>query len=100
MTPMPNPRRRSLASLLIGILAALGGLWVATYLRSDRCLDAGGRWTPGVNVCQLPAGVTPESIGQLISAYLVGAVVALAIGFVLWRVFAWASGARAASASR
>ena len=100
MTPMPSPRRRSIASLLIGILAALGGLWVATFLRSDRCLDAGGRWTPGANLCELPPGVTPESIRQLISAYLVGAVVALAIGFVLWRIFAWASGARAANAPR
>ena len=81
----------------MGILAALGGLRVAAYLRSDRCLDAGGRRTPGVNVCDLPPGVTPESTWELSSAYLAGAVVALALGFVLWRIFAWASGARAAT---
>ncbi|HEX2779789.1 MAG TPA: hypothetical protein VHM30_09840 [Gemmatimonadaceae bacterium] len=92
--------RRSLASLLIGIIAALGGLWTAAFLRSDRCLDAGGRWTPGRNVCELPAGVTPEATWQVASSYLAGVIVAVAIAFVLWRVFAFASGARAARPSR
>ncbi|NUO64645.1 MAG: hypothetical protein HOQ11_04990 [Gemmatimonadaceae bacterium] len=94
---MPSPRRRSLASLLIGVIAALGGMWVATWVRSGRCLDAGGRWTPGVNRCELPAGVTPESLAQLVSAYLLGLLAAVAIAFLLWRVFAYASGARPAA---
>lgn len=93
---MPSPNRRSLASLLIGIIAALGGMWTAAYLRGDRCLDAGGRWTPGANRCELPAGVTPETTWQLLSAYLLGFLVAVAIAVVLWRIFAFASGARAA----
>lgn len=92
--------RRSLASLLIGIIAALGGLWTAAFLRSDRCLDAGGRWTPGRNVCDLPPGVTPETAWQVTSSYLAGGIVAVAIALLLWRVFSFASGARAASPPR
>jgi len=93
---MPSPNRRSLASLLVGVIAALGGMWTAAYLRGHRCLEAGGRWTPGVNRCELPAGVTPETTRQLFSAYLLGLLVAIAIAVVLWRIFAYASGARAA----
>ena len=96
MAAMPSPNRRSLASLLIGVIAALGGMWTAAYLRGHRCVGAGGRWTPGANRCELPAGVTPETTWQLFSSYLLGLLVAIAIAVVLWRIFAFASGARAA----
>jgi hypothetical protein len=50
--------RRSLIVLLIGVIAALAGGVVATYVEKGRCGDAGGAWDAAARVCRLATGAT------------------------------------------
>jgi hypothetical protein len=41
------------------VLAYLAFLWIASdfspyFLEMDRCLDQGGKWVRGQNICRLP----------------------------------------------
>lgn len=84
--------RRSLASLLIGVLASILGLLAAFRIRANRCLARGGEWDEARRLCRVPAGTAGESFAQVATAYLLGAVIMLVIGFVLYRLFLAATG--------
>ena len=81
MTPQ---LRRQLVLLVVGITAAIVALIAATALRQDACLDAGGRWLLDTETCEL-AGAMPR--GATVRAYLLGALVGLLAGAMLWRVY-------------
>ncbi|HEX6533443.1 MAG TPA: hypothetical protein VF041_02530 [Gemmatimonadaceae bacterium] len=77
--------RRRLAALLAGIAGAYVALSVASWLRQDACLDAGGRWLAAARACELPGGAPP--LPPPLRAYIVGAVVGIVVAVVLWRTF-------------
>jgi len=82
MARMTSDTRRSLALLLVGLGAMLIGLSAATAVMRDACLDAGGRWLE-TRTCE--AATTPlPAPGR---AYLIGAVVGIVAGVVLWRIY-------------
>lgn len=79
--------RQSLASLLIGIISIMAGLWVGTQLRIDRCMDAGGRWDVARRLCVLPDG-NDATIMQLTGVpYLIGGAVTVAFAAGLLRMW-------------
>jgi hypothetical protein len=84
--------RRSLISLLIGVLASIVGLLAAVRIRSNRCSGMGGRWDDAKRLCVVPDGTAGESATQVMTSYLLGAVVALVAGFMLWRVMLFVTG--------
>jgi hypothetical protein len=75
--------RRSLVTMLIGIMAALLGLLATTWLREDACLDAGGRWL-ATRTCELPPGAEMPSSLRF---YFIGVVVGLVTALLLWRTY-------------
>ena len=85
---MTAATRRRLASLLIGTAGMLTALLVATWLRQDDCLDAGGRWT-AARLCELPPGAATAM--SPFRAYAVGAVAGVLTVIVLWRMFTFAA---------
>lgn len=88
--------RRSLASLLIGILAAVAGLSAAGWLRQRRCIADGGRWDAAARLCFDSAGLpSSESTGDLVRVYFLAALVAVMLAVMLWRIYLFATGARA-----
>jgi hypothetical protein len=89
-----------MASLLVGVLAGVAGLWAATRLRQDRCLDARGSWDATRRACAMPDGVASDSTLAALRDYGIGVLVALVVGFVLWRVYLAASGGRARARGR
>ena len=84
--------RRSLILLLIGVIASLAGMLAATRIRTGRCAALGGRWSDVERACQVAAGAPGESAGQITSAYLLGLVIAVVVGFMLWRMFLFVTG--------
>ena len=86
---MTAETRRRLAALLTGTAGALTALLLATWLRQDACLDAGGRWLAATRHCELPAGASAAISSQ--RAYAVGAIVGVLTAIVLWRVFTFAA---------
>lgn len=86
--------RRSIASLLVGVLAAVAGFASAAWLRQRSCLANDGRWDAAARACLSSAGSpSPESVGDLARAYFLGAVIALMLAVMLWRVYLFATGA-------
>lgn len=59
--------RRSLIVMLIGVISAVVGGLVATFVEQRRCVDAGGTWLAAARQCQsaagAPSGLTFTSIG-------------------------------------
>jgi hypothetical protein len=84
--------RRSLILLLIGVIASLAGMLGAMRVRSGRCEALGGTWDDAARACRVPAGAAGETAGQVISAYLLGLVLALVVAFMLWRVLLFVTG--------
>jgi hypothetical protein len=85
---MTSETRRRLAALFTGTAGTLTALLVATWLRQDACVDAGGRWLAAARMCELPSGASMAmSAGR---AYAVGAVGGVLTAIVLWRVFTFA----------
>ena len=83
MTPQV---RRQLVLLVIGVTGAIVALVAATYLRQDACLDAGGTWAGESETCRLAGGGgLPQ--GSTVRAYLLGALIGLLAGTMLWRVY-------------
>ena len=81
---MSSQLRRSLAAMLAGIAAMLVALSLATYLRQDACLDAGGQWSAVARTCELAAGrEMPGPTG----AYLAGTAAGFITLMVLWRTY-------------
>lgn len=79
--------RQSLASLLVGIFSVVAGLWVATQLRIQRCLDADGRWDAARRACALPEGAETGTLSLLVIPYALGALVTLVSAVVLLRLW-------------
>lgn len=84
--------RRSLILLLIGVLASILGMLAATRIRARRCAALDGQWDEVARRCVLPAGTAGETLPQLLTAYLLGLVLAAIVAFMLWRVFLFATG--------
>jgi len=81
--------RRRLAILLIGTTGTLTALLMATWLRQDACLDAGGRWIAATRLCELPPGASTAMSPQ--RAYAVSVVGGVLTAIVLWRAFTFAA---------
>ena len=71
-----------MALLLAGAMAAVVALAVATALRQDACLDAGGRWVARGG-CEIDGGTLPGAGG----AYMAGALAGLVVLVVAWRTY-------------
>lgn len=84
--------RRSIIAMLIGVIASLVGLLVATRVRGDRCLARGGTWDDARRTCRVAGGAAGETIAQVATGFLAGALVALVAGFMLWRLYLFAIG--------
>ncbi len=82
--------RRSIITVLIGIIATLSGFAVTAFLRQRRCEGAGGQWAPATRDCVLISGERLEvSRGADIA---IGLVVAVALAFMLFRVLLFVMG--------
>ncbi len=88
---MDRATRRQLALLLVGVLSTVGALSGLELLRERRCTGAGGRWDSGTHECLVSAdaGYTPFLPGPV--GYVLAAVAAAVLGFMLWRLFTFAS---------
>ena len=84
MTPQ---LRRQLVLLVVGITAAIVALIASTWVRQDACLGAGGRWLVETETCELAGGAMPQ--GSTVRAYLLGALIGLLAGTMLWRVYTY-----------
>jgi hypothetical protein len=79
--------RRILIPMLIGVLAAFGSLAVLTFIRQDKCLDAGGQWDAARRMC-LAANGTAYTSGLLGGwGLVVAAFIAVLIAGMLWRIY-------------
>lgn len=79
--------RRRLAVLLIGAMAMLTALLVATMALQARCVNAGGNWMAATRECAVgPAGADRLSSGW---AWPLGLVAGFVAGLVLWRAYAF-----------
>jgi hypothetical protein len=87
--------RRRIAILLVGTAGTLTALLLATSLRQDACLDAGGRWLAAARQCELPPGASMAMPSH--KAYAIGALAGMLAAIVLWRMFTFASRARRGS---
>lgn len=79
--------RRALASLLVGVIAIMAGMWAGTAYRTSWCLDAGGRWDVARRACELATGAAPEPTRVALASWAITAAVALLLGTMLWRLF-------------
>lgn len=82
--------RRSIIILLIGVIAALAGSLAAAFLKQNRCASNGGQWQADTQLCRLPTGETVSTAAM--TDALVGIFVAVVLGFMLFRIFLFASG--------
>ena len=76
--------RHRLALLLVGVATALVGLSVATWVRQDDCLDAGGRWNAAARACEPAAGAAAAPSWR---AFAFGIAAGLVVAIVLWRTY-------------
>lgn len=84
--------RRSIAVLMIGMIATIAGFATTGYVRQKECAGDGGRWHPETRLCELPSG---DMVGNIsVSNVIAGVVVALLLGFMLFRAFLFTSGRR------
>jgi hypothetical protein len=74
--------RRSLIVLLVGVISALVGGLVASFMERARCLDAGGAWNAAARQCRLPSGAVA---GFSATSILVGLLVAIFVTAFLYR---------------
>ena len=87
-----NPQlRRQLVLVVVGITATIVALVASTYLRQGACQDAGGQWIVPSETCALPPGIAEPSS---VRSYLLGALIGLLAGTMLWRVYTFASRGR------
>ncbi len=84
---MNTEARRRLAALLIGAMAMLTALLVATMVLQARCVKAGGSWMAATRECAVgPAGADRLSSGW---AWPLGLGAGVIAGAVLWRAYAF-----------
>jgi hypothetical protein len=64
--------------MLIGVIAAVVGGLVATFVEQRRCIEAGGTWLAATRACQFegsaPSGLTLMSLGAGVAAGIFTAV--------------------------
>lgn len=89
--------RQSIIIILIGAIASLSGFATIDYFRRRRCAELEGAWTAAVRECRLASG---EAAGTFtIGGALVGVVIAIAVGFTLYRAYMFATGRARGAAS-
>jgi hypothetical protein len=91
---MNRQTKRSLATMLTGLIATLAALLLAEIVRQRACTGATGTWNGAARSCSMPtdAPVPPLLAGS--GAYLVAIPAAVLLGVVLWRTYTFfASGA-------
>ena len=76
---------RQLAPLLIGVIASVSALWVASALRAGACRDAGGRWDAAARSCVAGPGAPAPEVGA--RPYLLGGLAGVLLLVVLWRTY-------------
>jgi hypothetical protein len=84
--------RRSLASLLVGVLATLSGFYAYGALRGAKCRNAGGVWDVARRSCTLPSGTSADAAATGVGTILMAILVGLAVAFMLTRIYQFASG--------
>jgi hypothetical protein len=82
--------RRSLIVVLIGMITGVSGFATVALLRQSRCKGMGGQWTAQAGHCTLPDGATAHVSNA--TDILAGAVVGVLLGFMLFRMFLYATG--------
>lgn len=85
-----TPNRRSVIVLLIGVIAALTGFATTAFLRQRRCQGAGAQWRSGARECVVATGDRVDVASW--SDVALGLLVALALGFMLFRVLMFVMG--------
>ena len=85
--------KRSLATMLMGLMSTLAALMLAEVVRQRSCAGAGGTWNGAERSCALGAGATPPLLAGA-GAYLVAVPAAVLLAVFLWRTYTFfASGA-------
>jgi hypothetical protein len=80
--------------LLVGVVAAFGGLMTRRFLLVDQCADIGGRWDDGARVCRSDGGAMALSMDGT-RGIIVAIVAGLMIAGVLWLLMGRIAAARA-----
>jgi hypothetical protein len=82
--------RRSIIILLIGVIASMVGFGIPAFLRQRRCGSAGGTWDGVGRHCVASTGERIDvSVG---SDVVIGALIAIALAFMLFRILLFAMG--------
>lgn len=82
--------RRSIIIVLIGAIATLAGFATPALLRQRRCTGLGGAWRSGTRECLTAGGEAIEVATS--SDVVIGVVVTVALGFMLFRVLLFVMG--------
>jgi hypothetical protein len=80
--------RRSVIQLLIGVIAAVGGLGALTVIRQNRCVDAGGQWSMTQRSCTGSSGPIPV---ERWSDVTIALVIGLLLAVMLYRASTFAN---------
>lgn len=82
--------RRSIITMLIGVIAALTGFALTALLRQRRCESAGGEWTAATRECLTTSGERLDV--AMIGDVVIGIGAAVALTFMLFRVLLFVMG--------
>ena len=82
--------RRSIITVLIGVLATLTGFAVTALLRQRRCEGAGGRWAAATSECVTTSGERLEIAA--VTDVVLGVAAAFLLAFMLFRVLLFVMG--------
>jgi len=88
--------RRSLIQLLVGAIAAIAGLGSLTFLRQDRCRDAGGQWSSAERFCAGPNG--PIAVERW-SDVAIAIALAFSVAWILYRMSTFVNRSRSSPPS-
>lgn len=79
--------RSSLASLLVGVIAALVGFYLLDMLRRNSCVDNGGSWDAVGRACTLPPTVPAGAADVGLGTYALVVLAAAFLAFMLTRLY-------------
>jgi hypothetical protein len=83
---MNRQTKRSLATMLTGLIATLAALLLAEVVRQRACAGAGGTWEGVERSCAVPAGGSVPLLAGA-GAYLVAVPAAVLLAVFLWRTY-------------
>jgi len=83
---MKSQTKRSLATLLTGLIATLAALLLAEVVRQRACVRAGGVWDAAARRCSPPTGTELPLLAGA-GAYLVAVPAAVLLAVFLWRIY-------------